>query len=90
MGNSAAGRVQYSHDISWGGYINHQDWFDPNDPELHNFMSRRDQAHQRVMQTRSTRSTTAAYKEACRLLQKTHPCTEVRLVGKEGSGAAEI
>ena len=30
-------------------------------------MSRRDQAHQRVLQTRSTRSTTAAYKDACRL-----------------------
>ena len=27
-------------------------------------------AHQRVLQTRSTRSTTAAYKDACRLLQK--------------------
>ena len=33
-------------------------------------MSRRDQVHQRVLQTRSTRSTTAAYKDACRLLQK--------------------
>ena len=33
-------------------------------------MSRRDQAHQRVLQTRSTRSTTAAYKDDCRLLQK--------------------
>ena len=48
----------------------HQDWFDPNDQELHTLMSRRDQAHQRVLQTRSTRSTTAAYKDACRLLQK--------------------
>ena len=47
-----------------------QDWFDPNDQELHTLMSRRDQAHQRVLQTRSTRSTTAAYKDACRLLQK--------------------
>ena len=28
------------------------------------------QAHQRVLQTRSTRSTTARYKDACRLLQK--------------------
>ena len=28
-------------------------------------------------------------KNPCRLLQKTHTCTEVRLVGKEGSGAAE-
>ena len=33
-------------------------------------MSRRDQAHQRVLQTRSTRSITAVYKDACRLLQK--------------------
>ena len=47
-----------------------QDWFDPNDQELQILMSRRDQAHQRVLQTRSTRSTTAAYKDACRLLQK--------------------
>ena len=48
----------------------HQDWFDPNDQELQTLMSRRDQAHQRVLQTRSTRSTTAACKDACRLLQK--------------------
>ena len=48
----------------------HQDWFDPEDQELQTLMSRRDQAHQRVLQTRSTRSTTAAYKDACRLLQK--------------------
>ena len=48
----------------------HQDWFDPNDQELQTLMKRRDQAHQRVLQTRSTRSTTAAYKDACRLLQK--------------------
>ena len=47
-----------------------QDWFDPNDHELHILISRREQAHQRVLQTRSTRSTTAAYKDACRLLQK--------------------
>ena len=32
-------------------------------------MSRRDQSHQRVLQTRSTRSTTT-YKDACRLVQK--------------------
>ena len=43
---------------------------DPNDQELQTLMSRRDQAHQRVLQTRSTRSTTTAYKDACRLLQK--------------------
>ena len=67
----------------------HQDWFDPNEQELQTLMSRRDQAHQRVLQTRSTRSTTAAYKDACRLLKKKHACNEVRLVGKEGSGAAE-
>ena len=43
-------------------------WFDPNDQELQTLMSRRDQVHQRLLQTRSTRSTTAAYKDACRLL----------------------
>ena len=48
----------------------HQDWFDPNDQELQTLMGRRDQAHQRVLQTRSIISTTAAYKDACRLLQK--------------------
>ena len=48
----------------------HQDWFDPNDQELQTLMSRRDQAHQRVLQTRSTGSTAATYKDACRLLQK--------------------
>ena len=48
----------------------HHDWFDPNDQELQTLTSRRDQAHQRVLQTRSTRSTTAAYKDDCRLLQK--------------------
>ena len=63
----------------------HQDRFDHNHQELRTLMSRRNQAHQRVLQTRSTRSTTTAYKDACRL----HPCTEVRLVGKENSGAAE-
>ena len=48
----------------------HQDWFNPNDQELLILMSRRDQAHQRVLQTMTTRSTTAAYKAACKLLQK--------------------
>jgi len=43
----------------------HQDWFDPNDQEVQTLMSRR------VLQTRITRSTTAAYKDACRLLQNT-------------------
>ena len=47
----------------------HQDWFDPNDQELQTLTSRRDQAHQRVLQTKSTRSTTAAYKDAYRLLR---------------------
>ncbi|KAK2160595.1 hypothetical protein NP493_1637g00009 [Ridgeia piscesae] len=48
----------------------HQDCFDPNNQELQTLMSKRDQAHQRVLHTRSTRSTTAAYNDACRLLQK--------------------
>ena len=48
----------------------HQDWFDPNDQEPQTLMRRRYQAHQRVLETRSTRSTIAAYKDACRLLQK--------------------
>ena len=61
MGSSAAGRIQHSQDI-------YQDWFDPNDQELQTLMRKRDQAHQRVLLTRKTRSTTAVYKDACRLL----------------------
>ena len=68
MSSSAAGRIQQSQDISWQPDRKHQDWFDPNDQET--IMNRRVQVHQRVLQTRSTRSTTAAYKDACRLLQK--------------------
>ena len=46
----------------------HKDWFDPNGQELQTLMSRKDQAHQRVLRTRSTRSTNGAYTDACRLL----------------------
>ena len=48
----------------------HQDWFDPNDQILQDLMAKRDQAHQRVLQIRSIRSTAQAYKDACRILQK--------------------
>ena len=48
----------------------HQDWFDSNDRELQTLMNRRDQVNQIVLQIRNTRSTTAAYKDACGLLQK--------------------
>ncbi|KAK2148890.1 hypothetical protein NP493_3116g00002 [Ridgeia piscesae] len=64
--------------------ITNQDWYDPNVEELKTLMNRRDQAHQKVLQTRSTRSTSTAYKDACRLPQK-----RTRLVRKEGSGAAD-
>ena len=37
----------------------HQDWIDPNDQVLQTLMSRRDQTHQRGLQTRMTKSTTA-------------------------------
>ena len=48
----------------------HQDWFNQEDSELQLLLRKRDEAHQRVIQTRSTRSTVAAYKDACRCLQK--------------------
>ena len=48
----------------------HQDWFDPNDQILRDLMAKRDQAHQRVLQIRSTRSVVQAYKDASRILQK--------------------
>ena len=83
-------RTLHSHKTYLGKpYRNHQDWFDTQNQELQTLMSKGDQAHHRVLQTGSIRSTTAAYKDACRLLQKTHPYIEVGLVGNEGSGAAE-
>jgi hypothetical protein len=48
----------------------HQDWFDPEDQNLCNLLSKRDQAYQKVLQTRNSRSTAAAYKDACRKLQQ--------------------
>ena len=63
----------------------HQDWFDPNDQELQTHISRRDKAHQRVLQTRSTRSTTAAYKNAYRLVQKQHEGPLQRTEGSVGT-----
>ncbi|KAK3509681.1 hypothetical protein QTP70_008422 [Hemibagrus guttatus] len=48
----------------------HQDWFDPDDQKLLKLLNNRDQAHQKVLQSRSTRSTVAAYKVACRQLQQ--------------------
>ena len=45
----------------------YQDWFDQ---ILRDLMAKRDQAHQRVLQIRSTRSAVQAYKDACRILQK--------------------
>ena len=48
----------------------HQDWFDSNDQILRDLMAKRGQAHQRVLQIRSTRSVVEAYKDACRILQK--------------------
>ena len=47
----------------------HQDWFDPSDQKLRDLLVKRDKAHQKVIQSKSTRSTVAAYKEACRHLQ---------------------
>ena len=48
----------------------HQDWVNPNDQILRDLMAKRDQAHQRVLQIRSTRSAVQAYKDACRILQQ--------------------
>ena len=48
----------------------HPDWFDPNDQILRDLMAKRDQAHQRVLQTRSTRSAVESYKDSRRILQR--------------------
>ena len=47
----------------------HQDWFDPNDQILRDLMAKRDQAHQRVLPIRSSRSA-VEYKDACRILKR--------------------
>ena len=47
-----------------------QDWFDPNDQILRDLMAKRNQAYQRVLQIRSTRSAVEAYKVACKILQR--------------------
>ena len=70
MGSSAAGSIQHSQVISCKPDRNHQDWCDPNDQESSTLVSRREQAHQRMLQTKSIRSTTAAYKDAYKLRQK--------------------
>ena len=70
MGSSAAGRIQHSQDISWQARQKTPGLVRPQRSGATHFMSRRDISHQRVLQTRSTRSTTAAYKDTCRLLQK--------------------
>ena len=48
----------------------HKDWFDPNDQLLRDLMAKREQAHQRVLQIKITRSAIEAYKDACRILRK--------------------
>ena len=47
-------------------------------------------AHQRVLQTRSTRSTTAAYKDACRLLQKLQTAADRNDMKGFYSGVKEV
>ena len=43
-----------------------------------------------MLQTRSTRCIAPGLQHTdMQTATKTHPCTEVKLVGKEGSGAAE-
>ncbi|KAK2164668.1 hypothetical protein NP493_1404g00035 [Ridgeia piscesae] len=70
MGSSAAGRIQHIQDISWQARQKTPGLVRPHRPGATDSCEQRDQAHQRVLQTRSARSTTAAYKYACRLLQK--------------------
>ena len=47
----------------------HQVWLDPEEQEQRKLLVKRDQAHQKVLLSRSTRSTPLAYKDACRQLQ---------------------
>ena len=52
MGSSAVGRIQNSKTYLGKPDRKRQDWFDPNDQKLQTLTSIRDQAHQRVLQTR--------------------------------------
>ena len=59
---AALQQVVYITAKTYLGKPDRKHWFDPNDQELLTIISKRDQAHQIVLQTRSTRSNTAAYK----------------------------
>ena len=65
MGSSAAGRIQHSQDISWQARQETPGLIRPQRPG-----ATYSYGQKRVLQTRSTRSTTAAYKDACKLIQK--------------------
>lgn len=47
----------------------HQDWFDDNNQEIHELITRRNIARTNMLGSRITRSTTSAYKTACQALQ---------------------
>ena len=69
MGCSAAGRIQHSQKISWHARQKTPRLVQPQWPGATDSYEQKTKPT-RVLQTRSTRSTTAAYKDACRLLQK--------------------
>ena len=70
FGSSAAGCMQHSQDIYWQARQKTPGLVRSQRPGATDSYEQKRPTHQRVMQTRSTRSTTAAYKDAYRLLQK--------------------
>ncbi|KAK2188889.1 hypothetical protein NP493_120g00037 [Ridgeia piscesae] len=66
----------------------HQDWFDPKKQELQTLTSRRNHAYQSVA-NQEHYIHHCSIQRCLQIATKTQSCTEVSLVGKEGSGAAE-
>ena len=71
MGSSAAGRVQHNQDISWQAKQKTPGLVRPQRPGATDSYEQKRPIPPENVPTRSTRATTAAYKDdACRLLQK--------------------
>ena len=73
MGSSAARSIQHSQDISWQAKQKTLGLIRPQRQGATDSNEQKRPSPSESLQTRSTRSTTAAYKVACRLLKKEKP-----------------
>ena len=69
MGSSAAGRIQHGQHISWRAKQKTPELVRPQRPGATYSYEQKTQSPPENVETRNTRSTTAAYKDACRLLK---------------------